>query len=51
MEACELADSQLAVDLDASVDFFAAVAVRFKANFRFQELDLGGRLRLGLLAG
>ncbi len=51
IEACELADAELAVDFDAGVDFLAAVAVRFKANLRFQELDLGGSLRLSLLAG
>jgi len=51
IETRELADAELAVDFDASVDFLPAVAVRFKANFRFQELDLGGSLRLRLLAG
>ena len=51
IEACELADAELAVDFDAGVDFLAAVAVRFNANLGFQELDLGGSLRLGLLAG
>jgi len=51
IEACELTDAELGVDFDTSVDFLAAVAVRFKANFRFQELDLGGSLRLRLLAG
>src|ERR1700674_5153468 len=51
IEACELADAELAVDSCAGVDFLTAVTVRFKANFRFQELDLGGSLRLSLLAG
>ncbi len=51
IESCELADAELAVDFDADVDFLAAVAVRFKANLRFQEFDLGGSLRLSLLAG
>ena len=51
IEACELADAELGVEVYASVDFLTAVAVRFKANFRFQEFDLGGSFWRVLLVG
>jgi hypothetical protein len=38
----ELADAELVVDVGASVDFFAGVAVGLEANAGLEELDLGG---------
>ncbi len=51
IEAGELADAELTVDFDAGVDFLAGVAICFKADFGFEEFDLSGVLRRGLLVG
>jgi hypothetical protein len=42
IEPGELASAEFVVDLDAGVNFFAAVAVRFEADAGFQQFDLGG---------
>ena len=47
IEAGELADAELAVDFDASVDFLAAVAVGLEAVAGLEELDLRGVFKLG----
>ncbi len=56
VKARELANPEFAVDMNASVDFFAGVAVGFEADFRFEQLDLRGRFgsgecRLGFASG
>ena len=40
IDAGELADAEFVVDMDASVDFFPAVAVGFEAVASFEKLDL-----------
>jgi len=42
IDAGELADAELIVDMDASVDFLPAVAVGFEAVTSFEKLDLIG---------
>ena len=44
IQASELADAEFGVDVDAGVDFFAAVAVGFEAIAGLEEFDLGGVL-------
>ena len=46
IEAGELADAELGVDVYAGVDFFAGIAIGFEAVAGFEELDLGGVLGL-----
>src|SRR5882724_3329494 len=46
IEAGELADAEFGIDFDDAVDFFAGVAVGLEADFGFEEIDLGGGLRL-----
>jgi len=41
VEAGELANAELAIDVHAGVDFLAAVAVGFEAVAGFEQLDLG----------
>jgi len=45
VEMRKLANAEFAVDADEGVDFFAGIAVGFEADFRFEELDLGGSFR------
>ena len=42
VEAGELANAELAIDVHTGVDFFAAVAVGFEAVAGFEQLNLGG---------
>jgi hypothetical protein len=51
IQAGELADAEFVIDFDAGVDFFAAIAVGFKANARFEELDFGWDFRRRLDCG
>jgi len=51
IEACELADAELGVDLDAGMDFLAAVAAGLETVAGFEKFDLCGCCRCGLLVG
>src|SRR6266851_822001 len=47
VESGELANAEFVVDVDSGVDFLAAVSVGFEAVAGFEQLNLGGVLRLG----
>jgi hypothetical protein len=51
IEAGELAYTEFVVDFYARVDFFAASAVRFKTNSRFEQLNFCGKFGRGLCCG
>lgn len=44
IELRELASAEFAVDPDPRMDFFARVAVGLEADFRLEQLDLGGSI-------
>ena len=43
----KLVDTELVVDFDDGVDFFAAIAVGFEAHAGFEQAELGGELWVG----